>query len=57
MSDWGYLVGAILCLGLFFLIISPFIFDYKGFKEHLKKNPPKPIKKIKTGLPFIDGID
>jgi hypothetical protein len=39
MSDWGYLVGAILCFGLFSLIISPFIFDYKGFKEHLKKNP------------------
>lgn len=57
MPAWVYLVLAIICFSwVAFLIVTTIIYR-KDFAEHLRKNPPKPYKRIKTGLPFIDGND
>lgn len=55
MPAWIHLVLAIICFGYILFLIILTIVKRKDFAEHFRKNPPKPYKKIKTGLPFIDG--
>ncbi len=57
MPAWIYLVIAIICFGFILFLIIFSIIIRKDIAEGFKKDPPKPYKRIKTGLPFIDGYD